>query len=151
MYFLFSYLILELILHDVLALDNNKAAVVGKVKTGSVYVDGLGIGDVGSVVIRDRKNLAQDGMINIVVTLHKESYSIIAGPDVITRGFVYMKNSEKLINEIKSIALKELTSCLDNKIIEWYVLKNNVKRAVDRFVYEKTKRRPILLTMIMEI
>ena len=136
---------------DVLALDNNKAAVVGKVKTGSVYVDGLGIGDVGSVVIRDRKNLAQDGMINIVVTLHKESYSIIAGPDVITRGFVYMKNSEKLINEIKSIALKELTSCLDNKIIEWYVLKNNVKRAVDRFVYEKTKRRPIVLTMIMEI
>ena len=136
---------------DVLGLNNNNAAVIGKVKTGSVYVDGLGIGDVGSLVIRDRKNLAQDGMITIVVTLHKESYSIIAGPDIITRGFVYAKNSEELIKEIKSIANTELTNCLENKIIEWYVLKNNVKRAVDRYVYEKTKRRPIVLTMIMEI
>lgn len=136
---------------DVLAIKDNRASIIGKVKTGSVYVDGLGIGDVGSVVIRDRKSLAQDGMINIVVTLHKESYSIIAGPDVITRGFVYAKNSEKLISDIKSIALSELNGCLNNKIIEWYVLKNNVKRAVDRYVYEKTKRRPIVLTMIMEI
>ena len=136
---------------DVLALKDNKAAVVEKVKTGSVYVDGLGIGDVGSLVIRDRKNLAQDGMINIVVTLHKESYSIIAGPDVITRGFVYAKDSEELINEIKAIAARELNNCLEKQIIEWYVLKNNVKRAIDRFIYEKTKRRPIVFTMIMEI
>lgn len=136
---------------DVLALKDDKAAVIGKVKTGSVYVDGLGIGDVGSLVIRDRKNLAQDGMINIVVTLHKESYSIIAGPDVITRGFVYAKESEELINEIKAIATKELNNCLEKKIIEWYVLKNNVKRAIDRFIYEKTKRRPIVFPMIMEI
>ena len=113
--------------------------------------DGLGIGDVGSLVIRDRKNLAQDGMINIVVTLHKESYSIIAGPDVITRGFVYAKESEELINEIKAIATKELNNCLEKKIIEWYVLKNNIKRAIDRFIYEKTKRRPIVFPMIMEI
>ena len=136
---------------DVLALKDDKAAVIGKVKTGSVYVDGLGIGDVGSLVIRDRKNLAQDGMINIVVTLHKESYSIIAGPDVITRGFVYAKESEELINEIKAIATKELNNCLEKKIIEWYVLKNNIKRAIDRFIYEKTKRRPIVFPMIMEI
>lgn len=136
---------------DVLALKDNKAAIVEKVKTGSVYIDGLGIGDVGSLVIRDRRNLAQDGMINIVVTLHKESYSIIAGPDVITRGFVYAKESEELINEIKAIATKELNNCLEKQIIEWYVLKNNVKRAIDRFVYEKTKRRPIVFPMIMEI
>lgn len=136
---------------DVLALNDSKAAVAERVKTGSVYVDGLGIGDVGSVVIRDRKNLAQDGMINIVVTLHKESYSIIAGPDIITRGFVYVKDSEELIDEIKFIASKELDNCLENKITEWYVLKNNVKRAVDRFVYEKTKRRPIVFPMIMEV
>lgn len=136
---------------DVLAIKDNKASVTEKVKNGSVFVDGLGIGDVGSVVIRDRKNLAQDGMINIVVTLHKESYSIIAGPDINTRGFVYVKDSEELINEIKFIAITELNRCLENNIIEWYVLKNNVKRAVDRFVYQKTKRRPIVFLMIMEI
>lgn len=135
---------------DVLAIKDNKASVTEKVKNGSVFVDGLGIGDVGSVVIRDRKNLAQDGMINIVVTLHKESYSIIAGPDINTRGFVYVKDSEELINEIKSIAINELNRCLENNIIEWYVLKNNVKRAVARFVFGKTKRRPIVFLMIME-
>lgn len=124
---------------DVLAIKDNKASVTEKVKNGSVFVDGLGIGDVGSVVIRDRKNLAQDGMINIVVTLHKESYSIIAGPDINTRGFVYVKDSEELINDIKSIAINELNRCLQNNIIEWYVLKNNVKRAVDRFVFGKLK------------
>lgn len=136
---------------DILALNKDNAAVIGRVKTGSVYVDGLGVGDVGSLVIRDRKNLAQDGMINIVVTIHKETHSIIAGPDIITRGFVYAKNSEELIKEIKSIANDELNTCLENKILEWYVLKNNVKRSVDRFVFEKTKRRPIVLPIIMEI
>lgn len=136
---------------DILALNHEKAAIVGKAKTGSVYVDGLGIGDVGSVVIRDRKNLANDGMINIVITLHKESYSIIAGPDVITRGFVYVKDSEELIKELKNISTEEITNCLDRHIIEWYVLKNNVKRAIDRFVYQKTKRRPVVLVTIMEI
>lgn len=136
---------------DVLSLNENKAAITGRVKTGSVYVDGLGIGDVGSVVIRDRKNLSQDGMINIVVTLHKESCSIIAGPDIITRGFVYIKDSEELIKDIKYLSYSELNLCLENNITEWYVLKNNVKRAVDRFVYEQTKRRPVVLVTIMEI
>lgn len=136
---------------QILELNQNEAKITGQVKTGPVYVDGLGVGDVGNIVIRDRKNLAQDGMITIVATIHKESYSLTAGPDIITRGFVYAKNSEELINEIKAIAKDELNKCLENQIVEWYVLKSNIKRNVDRFVYEKTKRRPIVLPIIMEI
>lgn len=136
---------------QILELNQNESKITGQVKTGPVYVDGLGVGDVGNIVIRDRKNLAQDGMITIVATIHKESYSLTAGPDIITRGFVYAKNSEELINEIKAIAKDELNKCLENQIVEWYVLKSNIKRNVDRFVYEKTKRRPIVLPIIMEI
>lgn len=90
-------------------------------------------------------------MLTIVVTLEKESYSVIAGPDVITRGFIYVKESEDLINEVKGIVKKELENCLENKIIEWYVLKSNIKKSVEKYLYEKTKRRPIVLPIIMEI
>ncbi|HEY5587680.1 MAG TPA: ribonuclease J, partial [Candidatus Paceibacterota bacterium] len=92
-----------------------------------------------------------DGMLTIVVTLERESYSIIAGPDIITRGFIYAKESDELINEVKEIARQELNNCLDNKIIEWYVLKSNMKKSVERYLYEKTKRRPIIFPIIMEI
>lgn len=90
-------------------------------------------------------------MLTIVVTLEKESYSVIAGPDVITRGFIYVKESEALINEVKEIVKEELENCLENKIIEWYVLKSNIKKSVEKYLYEKTKRRPIVLPIIMEI
>ena len=101
--------------------------------------------------MRDRRHLAKDGMLTIVVTLEKESYSVIAGPDVITRGFIYVKESEALINEVKEIVKEELENCLENKIIEWYVLKSNIKKSVEKYLYEKTKRRPIVLPIIMEI
>ena len=136
---------------EVLEVSKKEAKISGKVHTGSVFVDGLGVGDVGNVVLRDRKYLSQDGMLTIVVTIEKESFSIIAGPDIITRGFVYVKESDALINEAKEIARRELENCLDNKVVEWYILKVNMKKAVEKFLYEKTKRRPIILPIIMEI
>lgn len=136
---------------QVLELTTDEAKVSGRVHTGSVFVDGLGVGDVGSIVLRDRKHLAEDGMLTVVVTLDRESYSIIAGPDIITRGFVYAKESDALIKEVTEIVRVELNKCLDNKIIEWYVLKSNMKKAIERYLYEKTKRRPIILPIIMEI
>jgi len=90
-------------------------------------------------------------MVTVVATIEKESFSLIAGPDIITRGFVYAKESEELINEIKEIAKKELESCLDRKIIEWYVLKANMKSAIEKYLFERTKRRPTILPIIMEI
>jgi len=136
---------------QVLELTKNEAKVTGKVHTGSVFVDGLGVGDVGSVVLRDRKHLAEDGMLTVVVTLERESYSIIAGPDIITRGFVYAKESDALISEVKEIVRTELNKCLDNKVIEWHVLKFNIKKAIEQYLYKKTNRRPIILPIIMEI
>lgn len=136
---------------EVLEVSKKEAKMSGKVHTGSVFVDGLGVGDVGNVVLRDRKYLSQDGMLTIVVTIEKESFSIIAGPDIITRGFVYVKESDALISEAKEIARRELEHCLDNKVVEWYILKVNMKKAVEKFLYEKTKRRPIILPIIMEI
>jgi ribonuclease J len=136
---------------QVLELTKEEAKITGRVHTGSVYVDGLGVGDVGNIVLRDRKHLAEDGMFTVVVTLERETYSIIAGPDIITRGFVYAKESDILISEVKEIVRGELNNCLDKKIIEWYVLKSNMKKAIERYLYEKTKRRPIILPIIMEI
>ncbi len=136
---------------DVLEINNEEARISGKVQSGTVLVDGLGVGDVGTLVLRDRKHLAQDGLVNIVVTIEKESYSIIAGPDIITRGFVYVKESEELINELKEIATEELQNCLDQKILEWYLIKANIKKALERYIYDKTKRRPTIIPIIMEI
>ncbi|ATD55107.1 ribonuclease J [Clostridium chauvoei] len=136
---------------EVLKVSKAEAKIDGKVKTGSIYVDGLGVGDVGTLVLRDRKQLAEDGMVTIVVTLEKETFSIIAGPDVITRGFIYVKESEKLINELKEIASKELNKCLEKNIIEWYVLKTSIKKSIERYIYENTKRRPSVIPIIMEV
>ena len=136
---------------EVLQIGNKDAKIVGKVPSGTILVDGLGVGDVGTLVLRDRKHLAQDGLVNIVVTIEKETYTIIAGPDIITRGFVYVKESEELINELREIATEELQNCLDEKILEWYIIKTNIKKALERFIYDKTKRRPTIIPIIMEI
>ncbi|GAA0732553.1 ribonuclease J [Clostridium oceanicum] len=136
---------------NVLEISKNSARINGKVRTGDIFVDGLGVGDVGNIVLRDRRHLAQDGMVTIVVTLEKQSYSIIAGPDVITRGFVYAKQSEELIGEVKKLVEEELNKCLEKEIIEWNVLKSNIKKTIERFLYNKIKRRPVVLPIIMEI
>lgn len=136
---------------EVLELEKDKANVCGKVRTGKVFVDGLGVGDVGNIVLRDRRALAEDGMLTVVVTIEKETYSIASGPDIITRGFVYVKESEELIKNVKDIARDELEKCLDNKIVEWYVLKTSMRKAIEKFLYEKTKRRPNIIPIIMEV
>lgn len=136
---------------SVLEIFKEEGKVSGKVPSGKIFVDGLGVGDVGTIVLRDRKQLAQDGMLTIVVTIERASYSVVAGPDIITRGFVYVKEAENLIAKIKIIAEKELDYCLGNKILEWYVIKSNMKRSIERFLYEETKRRPSVIPIIMEI
>ena len=136
---------------QVVEVSSNEAKITGRVQSGAVMVDGLGVGDVGHIVLRDRKHLAEDGIFTIVVTIEKESFSVIAGPDIITRGFVYVKESEDLINEARELVKRELDKCLDNQITEWVVIKSSIKNAVGKFLYEKTKRRPIILPIIMEI
>lgn len=136
---------------QVLELKKNEAKINGNVPSGAILVDGLGVGDVSNIVLRDRRNLAQDGMLTVVVTLERETCSILAGPDIITRGFVHARESEDLINEVKEIVRNELNSCLEKKIIEWYILKSNIKKAIGKYLYEKTMRSPIIFPIIMEI
>lgn len=136
---------------QVVEVTKDEAKIAGRVPSGGVMVDGLGVGDVGHIVLRDRKHLAEDGILTVVVTIEKESFSVIAGPDIITRGFVYVKESENLLNETREIVRKELDKCMENRITEWVVIKSSIKNAVGKFLYEKTKRRPIILPIIMEI
>lgn len=135
---------------NILELTNEGFKKGGKVKTGAVFVDGLGVGDVGNIVLRDRRHLAQDGMLTIVVAIDREALIIVSGPDVITRGFVYVKESEELINKVKEISIIEVERCLELGVIEWYVLKSNMKKATENYIYEKTKRRPTIIPIIME-
>ncbi len=136
---------------DILQLSEDEARISGRVHTGRVLVDGIGVGDVGNIVLRDRRYLGQDGMVVVVLTIEKESYSILAGPDIITRGFVYAKEAEDMINKIRDIAREEIENSLANNQIEWYVLKTNVKRSIERFLYDETKRRPTIFPIIMEV
>ena len=136
---------------QVLEISNEKAFISKKVKTGVVLVDGSGVGDVGSIVLRDRKYLAEDGMVTIVICIERESFSIITGPDIVTRGFIYARNNEDILRDIKTISRKEIEKCLDEEILEWNILKSNTKRAVENYLYQKTKRRPSIFPIIIEI
>ncbi|WP_294132897.1 ribonuclease J [uncultured Clostridium sp.] len=135
---------------DVLELTKDNCRKDGRVRTGAIFVDGLGVGDVGNIVLRDRRHLAQDGMLTIVVAIERDTLSIVSGPDVITRGFVYVKESEELINKVKELSVNELEKCLSMGVIEWYVLKGNIKKTVENYIYETTKRRPTIIPIIME-
>ena len=134
---------------QVLEISQDKAIATEKVHTGVVFVDGIGIGDVGNIVLRDRRDLARDGMVTIVVAINKETYSIVSGPDIITRGFIYARESEGLIKKIKDVAKEEIEICLE--IIEWQVLKSGVRKSVEQLLYHKTKRRPSVFPIIMEV
>ncbi len=136
---------------QVLEISDEGAKINGVVPSGKVLVDGLGVGDVGNIVLRDRKHLAEDGIIVVVVTICSESKEIASGPDVISRGFVYMRESEDLIEEIKECAKKSLNSCKSKNISDWNTLKSNVKNDLSDFLYEKTKRKPMILPVIMEV
>lgn len=136
---------------QVLEISQDKAIATEKVHTGVVFVDGIGVGDVGNIVLRDRRDLARDGMVTIVIAINKETYSIVSGPDIITRGFIYARESEDLIKKIKDVAKEEIEICLENNIIEWQVLKSGVRKSVEQLLYHKTKRRPSVFPIIMEV
>ena len=136
---------------DVLSLNRKSACISGKVQAGNILVDGIGIGDVGNIVLRDRKNLSKDGIINIIVAIEKESRSIVSGPDIVTRGFIYVRESEELVNQIKEISYDSIQSSIDKNIFKWSEIKNNIRNDVGSFIYSKTKRKPIILPIIMEV
>ena len=134
-----------------LELSKDSARLGAQVPSGVVLVDGLGVGDVGNIVIRDRQLLSENGVIIIVVTLDRKNMRIVSGPDIVTRGFVYVRESEELMDQIKDIARKELISCEKNGITDWATIKSNVKDSLEDYIYSKTKRQPMILPVIMEI
>ena len=135
----------------VIELSNNSCRIGGTVQSGAVLIDGLGVGDVGNIVLRDRKHLAEDGIIIVVVTLSKADGSILSGPDVISRGFVYVRESVDLMDDAKIVARNAILKCADQKQTDWASIKGSLKSAMGDFVYKETKRKPMVLPIIMEV
>ncbi|MEK3786647.1 MULTISPECIES: ribonuclease J [Paenibacillus] len=136
---------------EVVEIQGGSARKAGKVTAGNVLIDGLGVGDVGNIVLRDRKLLSQDGILVVVVTLSKQDGTIVSGPDIISRGFVYVRESEGLLDEANRIVSNTLQRLMSENVNEWASLKTNVKDALGRFLYEQTRRRPMILPIIMEV
>ena len=136
---------------DVLELSEESAEVVGKVPVGGILVDGLGVGDVGNVVLRDRQHLAEDGILIVVMSLDRYSSQLVAGPDIVSRGFVYVRESDELMEEARVVVNEAVNHCLDRGITDWGKLKNTTKDALGEYVWKKTKRRPMILPIIMEV
>ena len=136
---------------DVIELSDAEAKIVDKVHTGAILVDGLGVGDVGNVVLRDRQHLAEDGIMIVVMSLDKASGELVAGPDIVSRGFVYVKESDELIEEARRTVDDALQACLDKGITDWGKLKTTTKDVLGDYVWKKTKRRPMILPIIMEV
>ena len=135
---------------DVLELGQEKSRIIGKVQTGGILVDGLGVGDVGNIVIRDRQRLAEDGIIIVVMTLEQHSNHLLAGPDLVSRGFVYVRESEDLMEEASRTVREAAEACLDANITDWSKIKSEVKDQLSDFVWKRTQRRPMILPIIME-
>ncbi|MBZ4670356.1 MAG: ribonuclease [Clostridiales bacterium] len=136
---------------NVIETDGVEMKITSQVPAGKILVDGLGVGDVGSIVLRDRKHLAQDGLIIVVATIESESGTILAGPDIVSRGFVYVRESEELMNQARALLSKTLQQCLDNDTKEWNAIKTKLKDVLSDFIFSKTKRTPMILPVIMEI
>ncbi|GAF63906.1 ribonuclease J1 [Alkalihalobacillus trypoxylicola] len=136
---------------DVLALHPEEAGVVGKIPSGSVYVDGNGIGDIGNIVLRDRRILSEEGLVVVVVSLDMKEFKVTAGPDIISRGFVYMRESSDLIHEAQKLLAAHLDSVMEKKTSQWSEIKNEMTDLLGPFLYEKTKRKPMILPIIMEV
>ncbi|NLJ87097.1 MAG: ribonuclease J [Firmicutes bacterium] len=136
---------------DVIEITRKGVNKAGRVPSGQVLVDGLGVGDVGNIVLRDRRQLAQDGILIVVITIDKQTGAVIAGPDIISRGFVYMRESEKLIDEARDEVKRILKICEAENVTEWGVLKGSVKDGLTQLLYQKTKRRPMIMPIIMEV
>jgi len=136
---------------DVLALDQEDAKIVDKVQTGGILVDGLGVGDVGNIVLRDRQHLAEDGIVIVVLSLEKYSNQLLAGPDIVSRGFVYVRESEDLMEDARQVVLDALEYCGAKHITDWGKIKNTIKDDLNSFIWKRTKRSPMILPIIMEI
>ena len=135
---------------NVLEMDAQSAEVTGSVHTGAILVDGLGVGDVGNIVLRDRQHLAEDGIMIVVMTLERHSNVVLAGPDIVSRGFVYVRESEDLMDHAREVVENALDSCLDRNITDWGKIKTVVKDALSDYLWKRTKRSPMILPIIME-
>ena len=135
---------------QVLETDGEQFRFGGEVPSGAVMVDGLGVGDVGSIVLRDRKHLSEDGLIVVVAAINTKTRKIISGPDIISRGFVYVREAEEMINEAREVAKNTLEDSMNNGVRDWTSLKNRMKDEVSKYVYNRTKRSPMILTVIQE-
>ena len=136
---------------DVLAINEEQAKVVGKVQAQGIMVDGLGVGDVGNIVLRDRQHLSENGLIIIVLTLEKYTNQLLAGPDIVSRGFVYVRESEYLMDEAKNIVYAALERCLDRNVSDWTKIKTEIKDSLSDYLWKKMKRSPMILPVIMEV
>ena len=137
---------------DVLAIDQKEAKVIDKVQTGSILVDGLGVGDVGNIVLRDRQHLAEDGIMIVVLTLEKGTNQVLAGPDIVSRGFVYVRESEDLMEEAKQVLCDAVENCLiHNRYADWNRIKMVIRDTMNDFIWKKTKRKPMILPIIMDV
>ena len=141
------------ILHsgDVLELDEKKAEISGHVPCGSILVDGLGVGDVGNIVLRDRQHLAEDGILIVVLTLERFSNQLLSGPDIVSRGFVYVRESEGLMEEARHVVEDAITDCMDRHVSDWGKIKNIIRDSLSDFLWKRIKRNPMILPIIMEV
>ena len=135
----------------VLEINEDKAEFVSTVPCGRVLVDGLGVGDVGNIVLRDRQHLSQDGLIVIVLTMDSSTGEVVAGPDVISRGFVYVRESENLMDDVKSVVRHEIRKCEERGIRDWSTIKSSTRENLRDYIYMKTKRNPMIIPIIMEV
>ncbi len=136
---------------DVLELGDDRGGITGRVQTGGIFVDGLGVGDVGNIVLRDRQNLSENGIIIVVLTLEKYSNQLLAGPDIVSRGFVYVRESEDLMEEAHKIVMDAVEDCLRRNVSDWGKIKNIIKESLNDFLWRRMKRNPIILPIIMEV
>ena len=136
---------------DVLELTEEKAQKVGTVPVGDILVDGLGVGDVGNIVLRDRQHLAEDGIIIVVLGLEEATNELICGPDIVSRGFVYVRESDELMEAARYVVNEAVEGCLDRGIFDWGKIKSSIRDSLSDYVWKKTKRRPMIVPIIMEI
>ncbi len=136
---------------EVLEMDNEYATIAGKVPVGSILVDGLGVGDVGNIVLRDRQHLAQDGVVMVVLALDEECRYVVSGPDIQSRGFVYMREADELMEEARAVASEAVYACLDRGVTDWGRIKGNIRESLSNYIWKKTKRSPMILPIILEV